>query len=377
MACLSSARGPSAPPSPAASPAALRARRLPLLMLGALSLVAGLLTGLARLGIPVPEGAASLALLHGPLMVSGFFGTVIGLERAAALGRAWVYGGPLASGLGGVLLIAGAPLPMAAGLLAFGAGVLTAASVMVWQGHRAGFTAVMAGAAACWLLGNLLWLAGVPVAGVVLWWLLFLVLTIAGERLELSRFRPPSRWAVPAFALALALLLAGAALVPVAGDAGWRLSGAGMALLAGWLVRFDVARRTVRGAGLVRYVALCLLSGYGWLAAGGLLALLGGDPAGGPLYDAVLHAVFLGFVFAMVFGHAPVILPAVLRVAVPYRRWLYLPLTVLHGGVALRVGGVLADDIMVRQAGAMANGAALALFIAAMLTTILMGRRAA
>ncbi|MCW2246706.1 hypothetical protein M2352_002297 [Azospirillum fermentarium] len=374
MACLSSV------PNGVSSPVALRARRLPLLMLGAVSLMAGLLTGLARLGVPVPlleDGAAGLALLHGPLMVGGFFGTVIGLERAAALGRAWVYGGPLATGLGGVLLAVGAPVAMGAGLMAFGAAILTAASVMVWQGHRAGFTAVMAGAAACWLLGTLLWLAGVPVAGVVLWWLLFLVLTIAGERLELSRFRPPSRWAVPAFAVTVGALVLGAALVPLAGDAGWRLAGAGMLALAGWLARFDIARRTVRGVGLVRYVALCLLTGYGWLAVGGALALAGGDPVGGPLYDAVLHAVFLGFVLAMVFGHAPVILPAVLRVAVPYRPALYLPLAVLHGGVALRVGGVLADDILLRQAGALTNGAALVLFIATMLTTILMGRRAA
>ena len=207
MACLSSM-----PSNGVSSPAALRARRLPLLMLGAVSLVAGLLTGLARLGVPVPDGAAGLALLHGPLMAGGFFGTVIGLERAAALGRAWVYGGPLATGLGGVLLVIGAPLPMGAGRMALGAASLAAASVMVWRGHRAGFTAVMAGAAACWLLGTLLWLAGVPVAGVVLWWLLFLVLTIAGERLELSRFRPPSRWAVPAFAVTIgALVLGGAA----------------------------------------------------------------------------------------------------------------------------------------------------------------------
>ncbi len=373
MACLSSA--PGAAPR-VSSPTALRARRLPLLMLGAVSLVAGLLTGLARLGIPVPDGAAALALLHGPLMVSGFFGTVIGLERAAALGRTWVYGGPLASGLGGVLLVLGAPVPLAAGLLAFGAGVLTAASFRVWRQHRAGFTAVMAGGAACWLLGTLLWLAGVPVAGVVLWWVLFLVLTIAGERLELSRFRPPSRWAEPAFAAALAVLTAGAVLAPMAGDIGWRLAGAGMVLLAGWLARFDVARRTVRGAGLVRYVALCLLSGYGWLAVGGALALVGGDPVGTPLYDAELHAVFLGFVFAMVFGHAPVILPAVLRVAVPFRSWLYLPLVVLHGGVALRVAGVLADAVALRQAGAVVGAAAIILFIASTLTTILMGRRA-
>ncbi|HJS36788.1 MAG TPA: hypothetical protein VJ789_01515, partial [Burkholderiales bacterium] len=59
--------------------------RLPLLALGFLSLALGVAGGLVRLGaeIPAPPGAIAL---HGPLMVSGFLGTVIGLERAVALG---------------------------------------------------------------------------------------------------------------------------------------------------------------------------------------------------------------------------------------------------------------------------------------------------
>jgi len=36
-------------------------------------------------------------------------------------------------------------------------------------------------------------------------------------------------------------------------------------------------------------------------------------------YDAVVHAIFLGFVISMVMAHAPVILPAVLRRPLPYR----------------------------------------------------------
>ena len=151
-------------------------------------------------------------------------------------------------------------------------------------------------------------------------------------------------------------------------------SSTGLLALAGWLVRFDVARRTVRGSGLPRYVAACLLSGYAWLAVGGLLALVGADPTG-PLYDAILHALFLGFVFAMVFGHAPIILPAVLRLAVPFAPRMYLPLAALHLGVALRTAGVLADDLAVRQWGGIANAAALALFIAVTAHAVLAARR--
>ena len=46
--------------------------------------------------------------------------------------------------------------------------------------------------AACWFVGNVLWVDGATVHEVVTWWLAFLILTIAGERLELSRFLPPS-----------------------------------------------------------------------------------------------------------------------------------------------------------------------------------------
>ena len=52
-----------------------------------------------------------------------------------------------------------------------------------------------------------------------------------------------------------------------------RLVGAGFVALAAWLGAFDVARRTVRGAGLTRFIAVALLSGYAWLAVAGLLLL--------------------------------------------------------------------------------------------------------
>jgi hypothetical protein len=61
--------------------------RLPLLLLGFASLALGIAGGLVRLGASIPAPAGAIAL-HGPLLVSGFLGTVIGLERAVALGRA-------------------------------------------------------------------------------------------------------------------------------------------------------------------------------------------------------------------------------------------------------------------------------------------------
>jgi hypothetical protein len=57
--------------------------RLPLLLLGFVALIVGTGAGLARLAWPMPTGIAQAAAWHGPLMVCGFFGVVISLERAA------------------------------------------------------------------------------------------------------------------------------------------------------------------------------------------------------------------------------------------------------------------------------------------------------
>jgi hypothetical protein len=83
------------------------------------------------------------------------------------------------------------------------------------------------------------------------------------------------------------------------------------------LARNQIARRTGGGAGLPRFVACALLAGYVWLAVGGVLWARDGAAVAGPAHDAELHAIFLGFVFSMIFGHAPVIFPGVLGLAMP------------------------------------------------------------
>ena len=62
------------------------ALRRGLLLLVAAALVTGVLAGLARLGIFVAWGPRYVSL-HGTLLVLGAFSTVIGVERAVALGQ--------------------------------------------------------------------------------------------------------------------------------------------------------------------------------------------------------------------------------------------------------------------------------------------------
>ena len=328
-----------------------------------LALLAGLWAGLARAGWGLPP--LGVAAVHGPLMACGFLGTLIGLERAVALGGRWGLAFPALTGLGAVALVAGAPAPWAPALIAAGSAGLVGASLAVLRRQPALHHAVLAAGAVAWLGGNALWVAGWPVFRVVPWWAAFLVLTIAGERLELSRVLFLPRRARAAFAAAAAALLAGAALTAALPVAGARLEGLAFVALAAWLLRCDVARRTVRQGGLTRFIAVAMLTGYAWLGAGGVLfAAEAARLVGGPPYDAALHAVFVGFVFSMIFGHAPIILPAVARVTVAYGRSFYAHLALLHASLALRVGGDLAGWWALRRWGALLNAAAILLFLA-------------
>lgn len=338
--------------------------RAPLLFLGALALFAGLAGGLARLGMAIP--GPDMAYAHGALMVGGFLGTVIGLERAVALKQGWAFLAPAGAGLGGLALIAGAPSAAGAGLIAAGSvGLAAAAGLVAWR-NRALFTVVMALGALAWFTGNVLWLSGRPFPTVAPFWIAFLALTIGGERLELSRLLRPTQ--VRGFTAPLPLVLVLGALAPLAFDtvpaAAGRLFGTGLVALTLWLFVYDAARRTVAMPGLTRFIGICLLGGYAWLGIAGMIFLAIGLPAAGSAaYDAALHAVFLGFVFSMIFGHAPVIVPSVLGVDIPFTRWFYAHLMLLHGSLALRLAGDGAGWDAARLWGGAGNLAAILLFL--------------
>ena len=346
-------------------------QRAPLLALGFVGLLLGVTAGLARLGYRMPDVSSAASAWHGPLMIGGFFGVVIALERAVAIGRYVAYLGPLLGGLGSVAIAIGEPA-VGAWLLFGGSVVLLGASIDVFRRQRALFTLTLALGAACWVVGNLAWALGAAVFDVVTWWLAFLILTIAGERLELSRFLPPSPAARRVFVAILGVIFAG--LVLSRQSLGAPLFALGLLALSGWLLKQDIARRTVRKDGLTRFIAVCLLSGYVWLAVGALTMLAGGFAPGTRAYDAAVHALALGFVFSMVFGHAPVIFPAVLRVAVPYHPSFYVPLALLHGSLAVRLAGDAMGRFDWTRLGGVLNALALAAFIAFTAIAVLRAR---
>jgi hypothetical protein len=358
--------------------AAVRTRggRLALLALGGAGLMAGLIGALVLLGVPTPTSTIRLAGAHGVLMTIGFLGTLISLERAVALGRAWGYLAPVATGAGGLALVAGLPASQGFGLMTIGAGAFVAMYVAFDRIERSLHTAVQGVGAVAWLGGSVLLLAGWAPPRVFPWLAAFLVLTIAGERLELARLGRLTQRMRIGFVVVAGMFCAGVALSPFYPEAGVRMSGVGMLGMAAWLARNDLARRTVRMQGVTRFVAMSLLTGYAWLAAGGLSWLAFGAVGGGPAYDAMLHTVFLGFVISLVFGHAPIILPAVLGLPLPYRRRFYAHLVLLHAGLLLRLvgGDLLGFEAAVTIGGAI-NVTAILLFVLSSATAVVSAPR--
>ena len=339
--------------------------RLALLAPGGLALLAGLDAALLLLGLPAPVTTDRLPQVHGGLLVLGFVGTVIALERSVALRRWWGYAAPGALGLGAIVLLTAAPLAVGQGLLVLGTVLQLAVYAALWQRQESEALALQVLGAVLVAGSALLWWGGVPVATVLPWFAGYLVLTIAGERLELARvgsLRPGAERTVLALGVVLFTAVVATTLWPKVGHP---LLGAALLALVGWLAVHDVARRTVRSTGLPRYMAWCLLAGYGWLVvAGGTWLLLGPVPEG-PGYDAVVHAVFLGFTMSMIMAHAPVILPAVLTRPVPYRPAFYGPAALLHVSLLLRVaGGDLYGQGWALRAGGALNVVALLLFVA-------------
>jgi len=152
----------------------------------------------------------------------------------------------------------------------------------------------------------------------------------------------------------------------------WRVLGLALLLLAAWLLRYDITRRRLHVGGQTRFIAVALLSGYGWLGISGALFIIYGGMAAGPYYDAMLHTFFLGYVMSMIFAHAPIVFPAVLGRPLPFTPWFYSHLGLLHASLLLRITGDLTLQTGLRQWGGLLNALVLLLFL---LNTVVAIRR--
>jgi hypothetical protein len=234
--------------------------------------------------------------------------------------------------------------------------------------------ALMTLGACAWLLSAALRASGAAFAQVVPFWMAFLVLTIAGERFELARILRPSRRGMIVFVAIVAVLAAGTLLTLADLVLGTRVAGAGLLALGVWLGLRDRPIAAARAHPLARFIGTATRLGYLWLAVAGAIALAFDGVPAGFRYDALLHALFAGFVLSLILAHAPIVVPAIVGGAFGYRRALYAGPVLLSLSVLARVGGDLLEQVPVRDAGAVGIGIALAVFAVTMASG-LRGRR--
>lgn len=337
--------------------------RLPIMIAVLLTLLAALWAGLYRIGWQIPALIPTLPMSHGPLMVSGLLGTVVALERAVAIRERWTYFGPILSVLGAMVLIVDGSSKIGPIFITLSSLCFVIVSLVMVNRVPALYTATMAMGSLAWFVGNTFWLAGWSISEIVYWWLGFLILTIVGERLELSRIVQRGRISQPLFMLALGVTVAGLIVSIINYTLGVRMTSLGFTALALWLFAFDIARRNIRRTKTTRFIAVNLLLGFGWLLIGGLLGLRYAGVIAGPTYDAMLHSLFMGFVLSMIFAHALIIMPALSGLPVPYHRLLYGPVFLLHLSLSMRIIGDLGLWRPLRLWGGLLNVVAVLCFL--------------
>ncbi|MCL4323885.1 MAG: hypothetical protein M1144_00215 [Candidatus Thermoplasmatota archaeon] len=347
--------------------------RYPLVLLMVVSTILGLWAALRLIGWNLAVPTAGFAEFHGPIMVDGVLASLIGLERAVALRKRWPY---LAPGLSGAATLA-LFLPNGeqwAGLLWTVSGaVLTLVFLTIYRLQPSFHGGIMVVGASLLAVGNLFWWATSQVPWMVLWWVSFLVLLIAAERLELSRVFRISPAQRAAFATGTGLLVAAPLMSLASFPDAALLAGAGLAVLGGWLLLYDIAWRNVTSPGKPRFLGVTLLSGYVWLLCAALLVILGGPTLPALYYDAFLHSVFLGFVFTMIMAHSMVILRSFLGRDIPFTTLFYVPLVLVEGTLALRVYADVVGWETLRMWAGLLNVVAIALFAVLLVGSIARG----
>jgi hypothetical protein len=321
----------------------MRTGRLPFVIFAMLSLITGLFAGLHRIDWSLPLSEVSPN--HGAIMVGGFLGTLITLEKIIPLKRNILYVFPTISGASVFLFFIGVPTYSVVCLVVASVG-LSSIFFIYWIRERSMIYFLMVAGAVCWLTGNILlriynfYRVSIP------WWMAFALLIITAERLELMKFLPVSG--------NQKLIFIGMLLVFVAGcmisfhGVGNYFAALSLVSVSIWLMRHDVVALNLRKQGLPRYVGVALLSGYfALLLCGVLLPLLSDQPLG---YDILVHSFFIGFVFSMIFAHGPIILPGVLGISEkPYHPLFYAWLVLLHGSWITRTISDTTLDMPLRK----------------------------
>lgn len=330
-------------------------RHTVLLVAVVLPVLLGTYTGLGRAGVQHRFVAADL---HAVIMVFGVVGTLVALERAATLGQRWAALAPALS----VVAVMVAPGARTAGaVLVVGAGVLTlAVHLASVQGQWQPPAVLLGLALLAWVAGAAAWLAGLgPVRPAPLF-AVFAVLAVSAACIQESSVEPPVPKGDRAIVVGSSLIAGGGALAVVRPSIGLVGGGLGLIGLAVSLARHARRRGWFPRSDVEHFARTCRRLGHAWLGVAGTMWIAMGAGASGPLLrDAMIHALFLGFVTSMLM--AWVAGPPSLRL--PFTRLMWVPLTALHLSVAVRVAADLAGSVGWRETALHGNVAALVGFV--------------
>ncbi len=290
------------------------------MLIGIFLLLSGIYLGLIRAGYKFP--GISISFNHSVIMIFGFLGTLISLERAVAIKKGWIYLSPVLFSLGSILSLFQRELlligVLASFILAFAFFYLIKIYGFRFQWFVMALGAILLG------MGGILYVLGFNINFVLGFWFSSLILTIGAERWELSvMFVKRKGRNFTFFVIVLFMCLVSATPYDI-------LKGISFLLMALWLLYYDVAVFNIKGRGLVRFVAINLLAGYIWLLVGGLGWMFSLP------YDLKIHSITLGFVFGMIFAHAPIIFPSIMGKKSSYSSMLYIPFLLLHLSLIIR-----------------------------------------
>lgn len=302
-----------------------------------LNLIAGIWAGLIRMGWDIP--LTPIAVHHGAIMVGGFLATLIALEKAIPLKRKIALVVPVISALSLLMVLPGYYHIGLYFLIAGSVGLFLIHAYYLYLHPRDLSIVLMLIGAGCLIVGNVMLIRTQFYPASFPWWMGFLLFTITAERIELSKFLPVSVNAKYLLLGFLGLFLLGL-LIPFHGI-GKYLSGASMIGIAVWMLKHDVMRIGLKKKGLTRFSSVSLLIANGWLIVNGILLIFMPDTTYS--YDILVHSFFIGYAFAMIFAHGPIILPGVLGItSKPFHPVLYAWLFLVQGSLLFRL---IADSL--------------------------------
>jgi hypothetical protein len=334
-----------------------------------LSLLTAIWTGWQRIGWDLPLTNATGH--HGSLMVGSFLATLIFLERCVTFKNKWILLLPIINGLSAVFFITKNPLIAQILLIAGSAGFFIMCCYFIYKFKEFYYYFFLLGAFTL-VSGNIILFKTNFYPNAVPWWIGFFLFTIVAERIELSRFLPLNNLKKNTLTTILVLFLI--SLFLPFHSYGRVIFAIALALAGLWLLKFDMARLSLKIKGQHRYSAILLLTGFAWLLVTALLFIAGNELVF--FYDAALHSFFIGFVFSMIFSHAPIILPAVLKMPVKiYRPVLYIWVALLQLSLITRIVAAITGDFDLRKWSGILNGVVILLFFVSVAITLLSEKR--